>query len=100
MSESLTDKQLFKPNLLMGIVCLCFGIMFSGLSASPFNPPMVSTGYIIAGAIFTTVGILNFVIYGVKPEPIRQFNLRIVEKAKQRKVRKEQEIDEDQKSIS
>ena len=68
----ISDKKLFRVHLIAGIVVLIIASMLFGLVNAPFSTRLDRITNIAAGVFLTFGAILNFVIYGTKPEKLKQ----------------------------
>ncbi|MFX1314194.1 MAG: hypothetical protein ACFFHD_16525 [Promethearchaeota archaeon] len=68
----ISDKKLFRAHLYIAIFLVIISSVILGLANSPFADPYTRGAQIAAGAILFIAAILNFVIYGTKPEKLKQ----------------------------
>lgn len=72
ITPEISDKKLFRGHLYAGIVVIIIASMLFGLSSAPFTIRSSRITYIVAGVFLLFGAILNFIIYGTKPEKLRQ----------------------------
>ncbi|MFX1314193.1 MAG: hypothetical protein ACFFHD_16520 [Promethearchaeota archaeon] len=70
--QDISDKKLFIKHIYVGIACLIMAGMISGLASSPYNTPAVSAIDIALATFLFFLAVINFVIYGTKPEKLKQ----------------------------
>ena len=75
ITPDISDKKLFRSHLYVGIFILILASMLFGLSSAPFTIRSSRITYIVTGVILLFGAILNFIIYGTKPEKLKQKKL-------------------------
>lgn len=85
ITPDISDKILFRSNLIVGIVIVILASMLFGLANAPFTDRLSRISYIATGVILLFGAILNFIIYGIKPEKARQKRLEKIAKKEAKK---------------